>query len=140
VDSRQAAANYGTANSLVVDAAPGTMQSYLRFDVTGITGAVQRVTLRLYAFGSTDNGPVIHSTANGWAETGITWNNKPAPAVSGEDKGEIPRNTWAEYDLTPFVNGDGTYSFVLTPTANNGVDFRSREHSLAPQLVVTFAS
>ena len=38
----------------------------------------------------------------------------PAPtSAATDDKGAIPANTWVEYDVTPFVTGNGTYSFRL---------------------------
>ena len=47
-------------------------------------------------------------------------------------------NTWVEYDVTPFVTGNGTYSFSLATTSNDGIDFYNRENAtLRPELVVT---
>ena len=47
-------------------------------------------------------------------------------------------NTWVEYDVTPFVTGNGTYSFTLATTSNDGIDFYNREAAtLRPELVVT---
>jgi chitodextrinase len=87
------------------------------------------------------DGPAVYSTSNGWSETGVTWNNRPA-RTSGptDDKGAVPANSWAEYDVKPFVTGNGTYSFVLATTSTDGADFYARESSnttLRPELVVT---
>ncbi len=39
--------NFGTAKSLGVDGSPVT-RSFLRFDVTGLTGAITKATLRVW--------------------------------------------------------------------------------------------
>jgi uncharacterized protein YjiK len=130
--------NYGTVTTLVADdgSDPGR-EIYLRFSVTGVLGAVQSATLRLYASNGSTNGPAVYATSNGWTETGLTWNNRPAPTSGAvDDKGWIYTNTWAEYDVTALVTGDGTYSFMLATDTTDGVTFSSREGSSPPELVV----
>jgi len=119
---------------------PG-QESYIRFTVSGVTGAVQNATLRLFVTNGSPNGPSLYLTDNSWSETGITWNNRPAP-ISGAiaDVGAVTANTWAEYNVTAQVTGDGTYDFVLLPDSTDGVTFYSREGASPPQIVLTFAS
>ena len=58
-----------------------------------------------------------------------------------DDKGKITTNTWVEFDVTPFVSGNGTYGFNLATTSTDGVDFRSREApSNRPELVLAVGS
>jgi hypothetical protein len=132
--------NYGTAGTLEVDGDPGiAMESYLRFTVTGLSGAVQRATLRLYAVNGSTNGPAVYATSNSWSETAITWSTRPA-RIGGttDDKGTVAKDAWVDFDVTPLVAGDGTYSFVLVPTSTDGADFSSRQASgNRPQLVLT---
>jgi hypothetical protein len=131
--------NYGTLSRLDVDS-PGE-ESYIRFAVSGVSGAVQNATLRLFATNGSSNGPSLYLTGNSWTETGITWNNRPAPTTGViADAGVLASNAWAEYDVTAQVTGDGTYSFVLQPDSSNGVTFESREGSPPPELVLTFTS
>jgi hypothetical protein len=131
--------NYGTLTRLDVDS-PGE-ESYIRFSVTGVTGAVQNATLRLYVSNGSSNGPSLYLTDNTWTETGITWNNRPAPTSSAiADIGSVVADTWAEYDLTAQITGDGTYSFVFLPDGTDGIRFDSREGSSPPQLVLAFTS
>jgi hypothetical protein len=130
--------NFGTQSRLSVDS-PGE-QSYIRFTVSGVSGPVQSVILRLWVTNGSSNGPSIYLTGNNWTETGITWNNKPAPTSGAvANAGSIPALTWAEFDLTGVVTGNGTYDFVLLPDSTAGVTFTSREGTAAsrPQLVVT---
>ena len=127
--------NSGTVNRLDVDS-PGE-QSYLRFNVTGVTGTVQSATLRLFVRNSSANAPSLYFTANTWTETGITWNNKPAatgPAIA--DVTTATNGTWSEYDLTGDITGNGTYNFVLLPDGTDGIQYDSREGTSPPQLVL----
>ena len=72
--------------------------------------------------------------STGWGETAITWNNKPATSNPRGDKGAIATGTWIEYDVAPFIIGDGSYCFALIPQSSNGVDFASKESANPPQL------
>ncbi|MCC6166183.1 MAG: DNRLRE domain-containing protein [Caldilineaceae bacterium] len=131
--------NYGTKTRLNVDSP--NEESYLRFVVSGVTGTVQRATLRLFATNGSSNGPSLYRTGNSWSETGITWSNRPAPTsgvIANVDS--IPSNVWVEYDVTSLIAGDGTYDLVFLPDSTKGVAFSSREGSAPPQLVVEFVT
>ena len=131
--------NSGTLARLDVDN-PG-QESYLRFMVSGVNGTIQSATLRLFVTNGSSNGPSIYGTDNSWTETGITWNNRPAPTTGVIfNLGTATASTWAEYNVTTYITGDGTYSFVLLPDSTNGVTLTSREGTSPPQLVLTFAS
>jgi len=131
--------NYGTLTRLDVDN-PG-QESYIRFTVSGVTGPIQSATLRLFVTNGSSNGPSLYLTNNTWTESGLTWNNRPG-ATSGAvaNVAAITSNTWAEYNVTAQITGNGTYSFVLLPDSTDGATFYSREGSSPPQLVLTFAS
>ena len=143
VDESSPTTNAGTVNYLDVTSSNNRgLESYLRFTVTGISGAVQSARLRVYCTtDATRNGPAAYSTGNTWTETGITWNNRPARTSGATDnKGSISKNTWVEYDVTSLLAANGTYSFVLAGDSNDDVRFSSREGSNPPQLVITFTS
>ena len=128
--------NYGSLSRLDVDS-PGE-QSYLRFDVNGVSGTVQRATLRFFVRNGSSNGPSLYRTSATWAEAAITWNNRPAPTSGAiANLGTATSGTWSEYDLTGSLTGDGTYDFVLLPDSTDGVQFDSREGASPPQLVLT---
>ncbi len=131
--------NYGSINRLDVDS-PGE-ESYIRFTVSGLSGAVQNATIRFFVTNGSSNGPAIHGTANTWTETGITWDNRPA-ATTGVlfNLGSAPVDTWVEYNVTSYVSANGTYDFVLLPDSSAGISFYSREGTSPPELVITFAS
>jgi hypothetical protein len=129
-------ANYGLVSRLYADIAGE--ESYLRFTVTGVTGAVQNATLRLFAVNGSSNGPAVYGTSNSWTETGITWNNRPAATTGAlANLGVVGTNTWVEYNLTAHVTGNGTYDFVLLADSTDGATFYSREGASSPQLVLT---
>ncbi|MET0489027.1 MAG: DNRLRE domain-containing protein, partial [Acidimicrobiales bacterium] len=128
--------NTGTASRLDVDN-PGE-QSYLRFNVTGVTGTVESATLRLFVRNGSANAPKLFFTDNTWTETGITWNNKPAAIGAAiADVTTATSGTWSEYDLTGDITGNGTYDLVLLPDGSDGIQYDSREGTTPPQLVVT---
>lgn len=138
--------NYGSTTTLPVDGGAGSVQkSYIRFNVSSISGPIQSVKLRVFCpSNGTVDGPAAYLAANTWTESGsggITWNNQPA-TLSGafDNKGTISANTWTDYDVTTLVIGNGTYTFVLIADGTDGVTFSSREGSSPPQLVITTGS
>ncbi len=105
---------------------PG-VEAYLRFTVAQISGSVRSAKLRLLPFTDTVDGPAVYSTRNTWSPTGITWNNRPERTRRAiDDVEEIRPYTWVEYNVSAIVTGDGTYSFVLATTSDDGVNFYPR--------------
>ena len=130
--------NYATSALRADGGSDPDVDSYLRFSVSGLTGSVASAKLRLRATSGTADGPAVYGAGNSWTETGITWANRPSRATAAiADKGSIASGTVAEYDVTSYVNGNGTFSFDLGTGSTDGVDFYSREGSTKPQLVIT---
>ncbi len=144
VQEANASTNYGTSYLRTVAAANPDMESYLRFQLAGITGPVQSAKVRLYdTNNATVDGPAAYGTSSSWTETAINWSNRPA-RTSGplDDKGAIAAGSFTEWDVTPLVTGNGASSFVLATTSVDGADFASREDATAsrrPQLIVTYS-
>ena len=119
-------------------------ESYLRFQVSGVTGPIQSAKLRVRALSNgTVDGPAVFTASNDWTQSTIKWTNRPArgTTVIG-DVGAIAANATVEYDVKPVVSGDGTVTFALIGTSTDGVDFASRENvgrDEASELIVTFA-
>ncbi|QKZ21068.1 DNRLRE domain-containing protein [Streptomyces chartreusis] len=133
--------NYGTSSQLTVDNSP-VRQSFLKFNVSGLTQAVTSAQLRIRVTGSgnSSNGGTWKSmTDTTWSETGVTWNNKPAiDGATVASLGSVTNNQWVEIDVTSVVPGNGTFSFGGTSTSSNGAYYDSRESAAdAPQLVIT---
>jgi len=130
--------NYGTNSSLMVSGGTASFETYLKFTVNGLPGVVQSAKLRLYVTNGTIDGPAVYGTNPTWTETALTWNNRPAITSAGmDDKGAIGKNAWVEFNVTPLVTGDGTYSFAIVGSSTDGVTFTSREGSRIPQLVIS---
>ena len=133
-------ANFGTATTMTADASP-VMSCLIRFDTSGLPGPVTKATLRLYVNNSSPDGPSLYPTDPGWSETAVTWESRPArlgPAAG--DLGRVSSGTWAEYDVTSLVSGDGALSFELSSVSTDGTGFNTKEAGAnRPQLVVTTA-
>ena len=138
-------ANRGAARTLRVRVASGGApgwSTYLRFRVSGfITGPPAAARLRLFVIDPASDGGDVYAVGSGWTETGITWNNAPAPAGPAlANAGAAVRDTWKEIPLpaSAFVTGDGVYSFVLKSDNLLGGTawYSSREGAAVPQLVL----
>jgi PKD repeat protein len=116
-------------------------QSYFKFIVTGVTGPVASVTLRLWVTDASSIAGSIYSVADtSWSEGTITWATKAAPGPLVTIGGGAQLGTWVEYDLTAAVAGNGIYSFVLKDGGTDAARFSSKEGANDPKLVVTFGS
>ena len=142
VNESNPSTNYGNSTYLQVDGASDPdVESFIRFTVVGASGTVQNALLRVYdTTNASTNGPAVYATGTSWTETGITWNNRPARLSAALDnKGSISTSTWAEYDVTAWVQANGTFSFVLAADSTDAATFSSRQGSQPPQLVLTLA-
>jgi hypothetical protein len=148
VEEATPSSNFGTATTLKADGGTDPdVESNLKFDVSGVSGAVTNVKLRLHttstASSASADGPAVYGTGTGWTETGITWNNRPARTTAKlADKGAITANTWLEYDVTGAgITGNGSYAFVVATISTDGTDLDSREAtSFQPELIITTTS
>ncbi len=134
--------NFGADSTLAVDGGgdPAT-ESFLRFEVTGITAPVQSAILGLYATNATVAGPSLYQTAADWEESEITWETRPPrTGAAVAEVGGFAAETWVEYDVTAVVTADGAYSFVLATTSTDGTNFVSREGDRPPHLVIRMGS
>jgi hypothetical protein len=142
VQSANSTTNYGASSVLTTDASP-SIETFLTFNVSGLSGTVQSARLRLWATNGSVDGPAVHKTSTSWVETTLTWANRPAPiGAASDDRAAVTQGAWVEWNVTPFVSGNGTVSFLLTQPGSDGVDAHSRESSTGerrPQLVVTTA-
>jgi hypothetical protein len=128
---------YGSAITLRADASPD-VHSYLRFNVQGLSGAVSRATLRVFANSAANLGYEIHSVNDStWTEAALNYNN--APAVGGliGSFGTVTAGTWTTVDVTSFITGNGIFNLGLTTPGGTAISFGSREAGAnAPQLII----
>ena len=117
-----------------------TYRTYLKFTVTGLTGPVTSVKLRLHASDASSNiVRVLPVTDTTWTEGAVNWNNKPPTGTPEHGSAPVPTlNAYNEITLNPSaVSGNGVVSFGLTIDGTNSAIFSSTEGANAPQLVVT---
>ncbi|MFZ6004403.1 MAG: DUF7594 domain-containing protein [Actinomycetota bacterium] len=114
--------------------------SFVRFSVAGGTGTVQSAMLRLFVTNaSTSGGTVFQVGSTSWAESTLTWNNRPAVTGSALGSlGAVSASTWVEVDVTSAVaDPTGDYAFSVQGASNDLAVFSSKEGANAPELVVT---
>jgi len=142
--------NYGTDTNLWIQyvAGSGVWMSYVRFDLSGLTGTVNSATLQLVRTLNLNTNPVTVWGLNGlnsgeaWDETTITWNN--APGLSSHPVGGTTldldaaqttllgsmstsgsagtTNTFSSPNLLSFLNADsdGRVTLILGNHINSG--------------------
>jgi hypothetical protein len=132
-------ANYGTSAKLRADGSP-VNRSYLRFDVSGLSGTVTRATLRVFnnTALAAPGYAVFGVGSNSWGEKTITFNNAPPLAASATaSSGKATASTTTSLDVTPLVAGNGGVSLGLATAGSVAISWPSREGaSNQPQLVV----
>jgi hypothetical protein len=145
----RAKAVYGARPVLQVKNAARDVNSYVKFSVNGLTGAVRSATLRLWVNNPGPDGGAVYAvspfyadTTTQWLETGLTWGN--APAINGaplDSAGKVSKGQWVELDVTNAViaalGGDGRVSLALANHSRNLVTYSSKEGAHPPELVVT---
>ncbi len=142
VKSSSPTTNYGSLSTLRLREAASstTYRSYLRFNVAGLAGTIQSVTLRLYVSDASSNTTSVYPVSStSWSELGITWNTAPAmgsPAVGSATPSST--GTYVDIALDPAtIGGNGLYSLGLQEDGTNSAIFSSREDPAnAPQLVI----
>ncbi|HLO34186.1 MAG TPA: DNRLRE domain-containing protein [Anaerolineales bacterium] len=139
IQSGAPTSNFGSSTQFVVDNSP-IKNALLKFNVSGIgTRTILSVKLRLYCLDPSPFGGEFHRVADtSWGEGTVTWNIAPTadPGILGT-LNAVAVGNWYEVDVTPLVNGDGTYSLRVNSTSGDGAAFSSKEGSFAPQLVVS---
>ncbi len=132
------ASNFGTSTILIGRTSP-EIDSYVKFDVSGLNGAPLRAVLRLWVetTGSTTY-KVYQVSDNNWTEGGLVFTNKPAFGGLVATSGATTAGTWVDLDVTGAVAGNGSVTLGFTAGSTAGKNFGSREDTAhAPQLLLT---
>ncbi len=136
-------ANFGDHSSLKVK--KNKFNAYLKFEVTGLGGSVQRVVIRLSVSTGSDDGGAVYSVSDDYAGTGTPWvesglkaNN--APALDGSplsSPGAISDGQMVEFDVIPAITGNGAFSFAIKNNSLTEAKYRSRQNSTGqPELLI----
>ena len=136
------AKNFGSTATIKSDGVP-IEDGLVKFTVTGTAGyAVRRATLVMVCANPSNKGGDLRTTATNWSQSTATWDNAPAgSAVTLASLGPVTDGAQVSVDVTSAVTRDGTYSFRVTNTSDDGAEYKTREAGLAsaPRLVLTLA-
>ena len=143
VDSANPGNNYGPLPTLRVDALSPVQRSFLRFDLSGVTGTVTKATLYVYPESSQATGYSVYGVSNTtWGETTITDSNAPVMASSATgSSGPATINIWTNVVVTPLVAAAVGHkvSFGLKTTNSTALKMSSKDTTTVahkPYLVV----
>ncbi|MCG8607193.1 IPT/TIG domain-containing protein, partial [bacterium] len=136
--------NYGDDDELRARLSSTDYDTYIKFDVSGITGAVISAKVRLFVIDASSQGGDIYTVSNDyegtntpWKEMGLIWNN--APAINGtplSSIGAVTVGDTVDFDVTSAIFGDGVYSFALTNTVSDAAKYDPKEGNIAPRLEI----
>lgn len=138
--------NYGSADDIRVrKSSSGEFTfTHLKFDVTGLNGAVISAKILLNVLDTSNQGGSIYSVSNNfkssvnpWTEGGINYTN--APTIGGSPLsalGQVTIGQNVEFDVTAAIAGNGTYSFGMSNTSNDAANYQSKEGVNPPLLVI----
>lgn len=137
--------NAGSSESMgVLLGRDNIKESYVKFEVKGITAPVRKAVLKVYVNKITKGDPAkpaeVWSTDGNWEEMKITWNNKPQGLTKVASFSTIPVfNTWMHADVTNHVKGDGVYSFQIVEVERADLVVATRETGeFSPVLEIQF--
>ncbi|MCG8606739.1 DNRLRE domain-containing protein, partial [bacterium] len=140
--------NYARDDELRVRLSSTDYNSYLKFNVTGVTGPIHRATVVLLVIDESPDGGSIFSVSNNlkdttipWAEEFLVYNNAPELGSSAlSATGPVALNEIVEFDVTSAITGNGIFSFALSSENSNTAKYSSRGGPQPPELVIIAAT
>jgi PKD repeat protein len=146
IRSSDPAQNYGTSPVLRVKhggsaATAEHYRTYIRFNVSGVIGAVVGAKIRLFVEDGSTGGGTVYAGPAGWDEGALNWLNAPGHVGDAlATLGAVTPGTWTEVTIpaSAFAPGDGVYDFVIEGTGpSHGMSaYTSREGANPPQLLL----
>jgi hypothetical protein len=123
--------NHGGAAALEVDSSPPRV-TYLKFDLSAVTGGVRRAVLELHAIRRSKDGGVVYRVPDSsWLEGG----GEPLVPEKGEvvtKVGPVARGRVVRLNVTDaFQGGPGLYTLAIASSGAEDTAFASREHPIA---------
>ncbi|AUP77597.1 Ig-like domain-containing protein [Flavivirga eckloniae] len=132
-------------NNNIIRIESGNRVGYLMYDLSGVTGTITNVDLKMTCNSDSGNGNININlgTSNNWTETTLSNSNKPG-------LGTLLGNLNSTYSIgstytwalnANALSGGGNVSLVVSATSGNDAAFASKENSVTePQLVITYNS
>ncbi|MFQ5637076.1 MAG: DNRLRE domain-containing protein [bacterium] len=149
VRSTRATKNYGHSQELRVrKTSSSDYNTYLKFNVSGVSGNVSYAAIRLYVTDASSEGGEVYSVSNNyqgsnqpWDEDNLIYEN--APNLSGSPLsalGAVNLGQTVEFEVTDAINGNGVISFAISSDNGNLANYSSKEGQKSPELVVNTGS
>lgn len=137
VRAREPGANFGKNTELRIDGTP-SVRAYLEFQPFGISGKIERATLRFYPLSTSNDGFQVQSTSGSWSETRITFDNAPRVGKVIGPSGSLSKGHWRSIDVTRLVHSPTlTVRLALVALGPTEIALASREMvNRAPQLII----
>lgn len=120
VSSSQPNNNFGGESKMLSDTGSPTKNVLIQFNSSCATAC----TLWLYSAQSNSNGPKVYST-DGFAEYGVTWNNRPAVYTLLADFGAISQG----WNSVPFPAGVSIVQLIADVDSETG--FYTQEYGMS---------
>jgi hypothetical protein len=116
--------------------------SYMKFNVNGVSGTIDSARLRVRVASNPIEDLTLHAVADtSWDESTLIWNNAPAIGSGLGTIASVQANTWYEWDVTSAVASNGLYSFALKSTSNQTYrEIDTKESGNAPVLEIVWSS
>jgi hypothetical protein len=112
--------------------------SFLKFEVTGITGPVTSARLKVRTYTSMSDLWLYWLVHSNWTESNLTWNYFPSPGGDLDHFYNLVSSAWYSFDVSGYVTGNGTYSMGFGNSNPTYSYIWSRESSYKPVLEITF--
>ena len=129
-------ANHGASRMLRVDGSP-VVRTYLRFDLSRLTGRVTSARLSLDPLTAHPFGIVVALAPGRWDEHQITYATAPAPGARITLTGPLAVRVPTTIDVTRFVRGRRELDLALVGAGSQQVALASREQgALGPHLSI----
>lgn len=134
IGSKRDNANFGWMSLIASEG----RECYLRFEVSGVTGTLTSVKLRLHGRQSGNSGGVVRVLNSKWSESATTWLNKPN--VFGKTLGavaSVQAGQWQVVKIDSVIASTGNYEFALIGAGRDLVAFDARESTNhQPELII----
>nr|WP_281989280.1 T9SS type A sorting domain-containing protein [Aquimarina aggregata] len=129
-------------NSTVLRTENGKRVSYLKFDVSNISGTITDANLKLTVNGDAGNGNinVNNGNSNNWNESNLSTSNAPGTgALLGSLNKTYSLNQAQNFKLNNLSVSGNFLTLVVTQTGGNDVSFASDENQNGkPVLTITY--
>ena len=124
-DSSQPDTVVGSQSGLMTDAVP-EIDSYMRFNVSGLSGPVGSAVLQVTSMGVSGSGYIVRTVSdNSWDASSLTFANAPAMGQGLGTSGAFGAGVVTSVDVTAFVTGNGSFSLALTGSDPLPVNYAS---------------